>query len=263
MTFSDRVATLINDIIHLWISAYKEDYEADDNDFMDETKDMFNLMLKEAKIIEKTFLYINSNINLECEKEVYILTAIEEILSFYSNLVYNDLINTQNRKKKDVEKVVPIWDSNSNVLWKWRFPSKREIKKRINASQKNQSFDWTKEGNVTDIFSFSDEDISVENQDFLDEVAKIIDDIIDLWISDYKRKFNISDDLTKETTIIWDEMFNSAEIIKYCFLYIITDLDLEDEFLEDHMLDAVKEILWEYRKIVYESLVKLHWKTEE
>ena len=102
-----------------------------------------------------------------------------------------------------------------------------------------------------------------EIQDFQDEIIAIIDDIIELWIYDYKLEhkesldfYKESLDFYKETTKIWQEMFNIATWIENTFDYINDTEFWELNFDSNYILDTVEYILKSYRNEVFTILVE-------
>ncbi len=142
----------------------------------------------------------------------------------------------------------------TNVIWIWRFPSKKEVenrKKRFSQLIKDETIDQK----ITEIRKYKDWEIAVEIQDFWEEIIKIIDNIIDTWIDRYKWVTWEENPFTEETIKIWEEMYQRARWIEDMADYINDDEDWSFEIESSYILESINNILSPYSSVVFEYLM--------
>lgn len=96
-------------------------------------------------------------------------------------------------------------------------------------------------------------------------VIEIIDNIINLWIEDYKNyleekgKNSWNRNLLDETTQIWDEMIIKAQAIEEA-LDFVKENDWDIEIEDWYLFWAIEWVLANYRERVFDKLVENEWK---
>ncbi len=145
-----------------------------------------------------------------------------------------------------------------DIIWVGRFKDKRVVNPNVEILDQSQY--WKNVVCLPTQLNLEQTAIK-EIQEQEEKVIAAIDYIIDLWIKDYtnysKEKWiNHSErNLLEETTKIWEEMLLKAETIEETIDFIIeNDLDMEVE--DWYVLDAIENILIDYRDRVFEKLVR-------
>lgn len=151
-----------------------------------------------------------------------------------------------------------MWD----VIWKGKFPEIPKSRKNNITPELDDLIElWEAWSNV--VF-FQEIEKNDEIDDFKDLIVEIIDDIINLWMEDFRmhiwkgKYWNLYED----TTDIWNEMFIKACWIEDWLKYMEEEDEFPFELDDSYILQAISDILNPYQKTVFNEL-KQKYKSKE
>ena len=128
--------------------------------------------------------------------------------------------------------------------------------------------DWIVEWNHWSSVSSIDKynwysDIEICREEMQNTIVRIIDEIIDSWIQEYKKTNNHIWNFQSDTTDIWQEMYLKAQAIEDTFDYISNDDETDIWWFSDtYIYDSIAFLLYDYREKVV-LLLRKKYKEEK
>lgn len=225
--FQNQIIIVIKTIIDNWVVDYldtthQSNTQKNIKKLNKDTNKLFDLMNKHAIIIDYTIDYLENALDVYFEWK-FILNAIWDILSVYRDEVF-EILMKKYVDKNDNEEVV------SNEMY-------------YNNDENEEA-----------------ESMNDDNDELQLEFDKLIENIINNWISDYLVSINqldtplIRKKYYEVTNKIYVQMLLEANIIDDTIIY------LEDEvnytFNDDFIINAANDLLSIYREDVFDLLVE-------
>lgn len=140
---------------------------------------------------------------------------------------------------------------NNNLIVSDRFPSKKEINKRIKQSKKNNTNTKPDILKIVDLTEYLWDDDEVWISAIQKETLRIIEEIIELWINEYLQETwnEIDEDnnnIFEEVDLLRMEMMTSSYSINDTFDYLNDDDEWEFIYNESYILEAIRNLLEPY-----------------